>query len=72
MPDMLVGHGITDMVIDCTEFKFQHATDLDLNSLMFSNYTEKKYCHWQSFFWISAHGTGLLSSGVFSGSISDI
>ena len=26
------------MVIDCTEFKFQHATDLDLNSLMFSNY----------------------------------
>lgn len=38
MPDMLVGHGITDMVIDCTEFKFQHATDLDLNSLMFPNY----------------------------------
>ena len=40
MPDIFVktGHGMTDnMVIKCTEFKFQHAPDLDLNSLMFSN-----------------------------------
>ena len=40
MPDIFVktGHGLTDMIIDCTEFKFQHVSNLDLNSLMFSNY----------------------------------
>ena len=40
MSDIFVktGQGLTDMVIDCTEFKFQHATNYELNSLMFSNY----------------------------------
>ena len=33
-----IGHVVTNMVIDCTEFKFHHATNLYLNSLMFSNY----------------------------------
>lgn len=30
MPDIFVktGHGLTDMIIDCTEFKFQHVSDL--------------------------------------------
>ena len=33
MPDIFVktGHGMTDMVVDCTEFKFQHTCYLDLN-----------------------------------------
>ena len=40
MPDIFVkiGHGMTDMITGCTEFKFQHAANLDLNSLRFSNY----------------------------------
>jgi len=39
MPDNFVntGHRRTDMIIDCTEFKFQHVPNLDLKSLMFSN-----------------------------------
>ena len=28
-------HGMADMVIECTEFKFQLATNLDLNTLIF-------------------------------------
>ena len=38
MPDIFVktGYGMTDMVIYCTELKFQQATNLDLNCLMFS------------------------------------
>lgn len=30
MPDIFVktGHGLTDMIIDCIEFKFQHVSDL--------------------------------------------
>ena len=40
MPKMFVetGHGLTDLVIDATEFKFQSASNFELNSLMFSNY----------------------------------
>ncbi|XP_065678095.1 uncharacterized protein LOC136093104 [Hydra vulgaris] len=40
MPDMFVktGNGLTDIVIDATEFKFQQASNLDLSSLMFSLY----------------------------------
>ena len=39
MPNIFVktDHGQTDMVIDCTEFRFQHASNYELNSLMFSN-----------------------------------
>ena len=29
------GHGLTDLVIDATEFKFQSASNFALNSLMF-------------------------------------
>ena len=31
------GHGLTDLVIDATEFIFQSASNFELNSLMFSN-----------------------------------
>ena len=40
MPKIFVetGHGLTDLVIDATEFKFQQASHFELNSLMSSNY----------------------------------
>ena len=71
MPDIFVktGHGQTDMVIDCTEFKFQHATNFELNSLMFSNY--KNTVTGKALIGISPHGSGLLFSDIFPGSISD-
>ena len=44
---------MTDMVIDCTEFYFQHATNLDLNSLIFSN--RKNYFTGKALIGISPH-----------------
>ena len=40
MPKIFVetGHVLTDLVIDATEFKFQSASDFELNYLMFSDY----------------------------------
>lgn len=71
MPDIFVrtGHGLTDLVIDCTEFKFQHATNFELNSLMFSNY--KNTVTGKALIGISAHGSGLFFSDIYPGSISD-
>ena len=71
MPDIFVktGHGLTDMVIYSTEFKFQHATNYELNSLMFSNY--KNTVIGKALIGISPHGSGLLFSDIYLGSISD-
>ena len=71
MPDVFVktGHGMADMVIGCTEFKFQHATNLDLNSLMLSNC--RNTVTGKALIGISPHGIGRLCSDVFPGSISD-
>ena len=46
MPDSFIktGHGLTDMIIDCCEFKFQRASDFDLGSLMFSHYKNNATC----------------------------
>ena len=40
MPQTFIetGHGLTDVVLEATEFKFHTATNYDINSLMFSNY----------------------------------
>ena len=57
---------MTDMVIDCTEFKFQDAQCLDLNSHMFSNYKNTLTC--KAVIGISLYGTGLLFSDVFPSS----
>ena len=40
MPDAFIntGHGMTDLILDATEFKFQSASNFDLSSLMFSHY----------------------------------
>ena len=64
MPDIFVktGHGLTDMIIDCTEFKFQHVSNLDLNSLMFSNY--KNTITGKVLIGIAPHGMGLFFSVI--------
>ena len=40
MPKLFVetGHGLGDLVIVATEFKFQHTSDFQMNSLIFPNY----------------------------------
>ena len=71
MPNVFVetGHGLTDIVIDATEFKFQCASNFELNSLMFSNY--KNTQTGKALIGISPHGMGLLFSDIYPGSISD-
>ena len=63
------GHGLTDLVIDLTEFKFQSASNFELNSLMFFNY--KNTQTGKALVGISQCGGGILFSGIFPGSISD-
>ena len=73
MPDIFIktGHGLTDMILDCTEFKFQHVSNLDLNSLMFSNY--KNIITGKAFIGIASYGMSLFFSfsDIYPGSISD-
>ena len=71
MPESFVttGHGHTDLVIDATEFKFQCATNYEINSLMFSHY--KNTHTGKALIGIAAHGMGILFSDVYPGSISD-
>ena len=71
MPEIFIqtGHGLTDIVIDCTEFKFDHASNFELNSLMFSNY--KNTQTGKALIGISPHGSGLYFSEIYPGSISD-
>ena len=57
------------MIIDCNEFKFQHVSNFDLNSLMFSNY--KNTITGKALIGIAPHGMGLLFSDIYPGSISD-
>jgi len=59
MPDIFVktGHGLTDMILNCPEFKFQHVSNLDLNSLIFSNY--KNTITGKALTRIASHGMGL-------------
>ena len=61
------GHGLTDLVIDATEFKLQSVSNFELNSLMVLNYkntqTEKALAG------ISPYDGGILFSDIFPGSI---
>ena len=59
----------TDIVIDATELKFQSASNFELNSFMFSNY--KNTQTGKVLIGISPHGSGILFSDIYSGSISD-
>ena len=61
------GHGLTDLLNEATEFKFQYASNFELNSLMFSNYKNTG----KASVGISPHGGGILISDIYPGSISD-
>ena len=71
MPSAFIntGHGMTDLILDATEFKFQSASNFDLGSLMFSHY--KNTTTGKALIGISAHGMGVIFSNVYPGSISD-
>ena len=71
MPKIFVetGHALKDLVINATEFKFQSASNFELNSLMFSNY--KNTQTGKALVGISSHGGGIPFSDIFPGSISD-
>lgn len=62
-------HGITDIVNNWTEFKFEHATHLDFNSFILSNY--KYTITHKALILILPHGKRILYSDLFPGSISD-
>ena len=55
-------NGLADVNINCTEFKFQHATNFDLNTLIFSHY--KNTQRGKALTGILAHGSGLLFSDI--------
>jgi len=63
------GHGLTDLIIDATEFKFECATNYDLSALMFSHY--KNTQTGKALIGIAPHGMGILFSDIYPGSISD-
>ena len=71
MPEIFVktGNGRTDMIIDCTEFRFQQVTNFDLNTLLFSHY--KNTQTGIELIGVSPHGSGPLFSDIYPGSISD-
>lgn len=71
MPSSFVttGHGKTDLVIDATEFKFNFASNLDVNTLLFSHY--KNHSTGKALIGIAPHGMGIMFSEVYPGSISD-
>ena len=71
MPEIFIktGHGLTDIVLDCTEFKFQQPSNYELNTLMFSNY--KNTITGKALVGITPHGMGIFFSDIYPGSISD-
>ena len=71
MPNAFINtaHGLTDIIIDATEFKFQLASNFELSGLMFSHY--KNTTTGKALIGIAPHGMGLLFSDIYPGSISD-
>ena len=63
------GHGMTDLILDATEFKFQAASNFDLSTLMFSHY--KNTTTGKALIGIAPHGMGIIFSDIYPGSISD-
>ena len=74
MPEIFIktGHGLTDLVIDCTEFKCQQASNYDLNSLMFSDSEPyKNATTGKALIGITLHGSGVIFSNIYPGKLSD-
>ena len=63
------GHGLTDLIIDCTEFKCQQASNYNLNSLVFSDY--KNATAGKAPIGIAQHGSGIIFSDIYPGKTSD-
>ena len=65
MPKIFVetGYGLTDLVIDVTKFKFQHASKFELKSI--------KTQTGKALVGISPHGGQILFSDIYPGSISN-
>ena len=72
MPKAFVetGNGLTDLVIDATELKFQSASNFELNSLMFPNYKITRAG--KALVGISPNRGRILFSEIFPGSVSDL
>ena len=71
MPKIFIdtGHHFTDQLGDSTEFKLQNASNLDLNTLTFSDY--KNTTTPKAYVGIAPHSGGLIFSNLYPGSISD-
>ena len=71
MPKCFVetGYDITNLVIDSTELKYEHASNFNISSLMFSNY--KNTVTSKALIDIVLQWIGILFSGIYPGSISD-
>ena len=71
MPKVFIetGHGLTELVGDATEFAFDSSSNFELNTLMFSHYKNK--VTGKALIGISPHGSALLVSDIYPGSISD-
>ena len=61
-------HHFTDQLRDCTEFKLQNASNLDMNILTFSDY--KSTATAKAYVGIAPHGGGLIFKNLYTGSIS--
>ena len=71
MPKIFIetGHHFSDQKGDCTEFKLKNASNLDLNTLTFSDY--KNTTTAKAYVGIALHGGGLIFSNLCPGPISD-
>lgn len=71
MPSSFIntGHGLTELIVDATEFEFNFATNFDVNTLLFSHY--KNHSTGKALIGIAPHGMGVVFSEVYPGSISD-
>ena len=58
---------LTDLVIDATEFKFECATNYDLNTLMFSHYKNTQIG--KALIGIAPNGMGIVFSDIYPGSL---
>ena len=63
------GYGLTDLVVDAREFKFQDAYNFELNLLFFWNYKNTQIG--KPFVAISPYWRGIPYNNIYPGSISD-
>ncbi|XP_065662444.1 uncharacterized protein LOC105847821 isoform X2 [Hydra vulgaris] len=62
-------HGLTDLIINASEFKFQSASNFELNSFMFSN--NKNTQTGKALIGMAPNGGSILFSDIYPGAITD-